>query len=268
MVRPLARQAWQSDADRIDSLERWRITAPLQADHLAELAALRAKQEAPGSRCAATEGQNSTETRYEIEGSSSMFSLIPETVERHRQICEVEGFSPTVRRYYNPTPGALEEEVAATLNDWNIHADRDGICVIAPDMSEGLTPTYAATLAREMLAVTTMATELDGLNDLDAAKEVLSQLGAPKPVEHPEIGDTIKRLRESFDLTLEDVEREELIEAKHLAEIEAGTLALQTGDHGLVIDAIVATYRIKQAEAQQIRRPVDACAAPEFDGIV
>lgn len=47
MVRPLARQAWQSDADRIDSLERWSITAPLQADHLAELAELRAKTEAP-----------------------------------------------------------------------------------------------------------------------------------------------------------------------------------------------------------------------------
>lgn len=47
MVRPLARQAWQSDADRIDSLERWSITAPLQADHRAELAELRAKQEAP-----------------------------------------------------------------------------------------------------------------------------------------------------------------------------------------------------------------------------
>lgn len=265
MVRPLARQAWQSDADRIDSLERWSITAPLQADHLAELAALRAKQEAPGSRCTATEGQNST--ALSNEGSKTIMTLATDTLNRHRTICEVEGFAPTVRRWFDPTPGVLDLEVAATFDDWTIHSNRNGISVLCADLSDEITPTQAANKAKEMLAIATMAVELEGLNSIEVAQDVLCQLGTIRPVQHPELGRALAGMRLTLGVTLEDVEREELIPAAMLEQIEAGTIGVETGEHGEIIDAVVATWRIMQAEAQQLRRPVEACAEPQHEGI-
>lgn len=269
MVRPLARQAWQSDADRIDSLERWRITAPLQADHLAELAELRAKTEAPIHGVGAPDVDEDFKTEpIANRTDDTIMTLTTDTLNRHRTICEVEGFAPTVRRWFNPTPGVLDLEVAATFDDWTIHSNRNGISVLCADLSDEVTPTQAANKAKEMLAIATMAVELEGLNSVEAAQDVLSQLGTIRPVQHPELGRALAGMRQTLGVTLEDVEREELIPAAMLEQIEAGTIGVETGEHGEIIDAVVATWRIMQAEAQQLRRPVDACAAPEFDGIV
>lgn len=222
-------------------------------------------EEALASRCTATEGQNST--ALSNEGSKTIMTLTTDTLNRHRTICEVEGFAPAVRRWFNPTPGVLDLEVAANFDDWTIHAARSGIVILSPDMSDEMTPTLAATLARQMLAVTTIARELEGLNSIEAAQDVLSQLGTIRPVQHPELGRALAGMRQTLGVTLEDVEREELIPAVMLEQIEAGTIGVQTGEHGEIIDAVVATWRVMQAEAQQLRRPVEACAEPQHEGI-
>lgn len=272
MVRPLARQAWQSDADRIDSLERWSITAPLQADHRAELAELRAKQEAPVAPTTGTtaEAAPTAPTNTEFIANETDKTMIASPTDNRQQL---EIALTTACRHGALVSGnsldadSLTEYSALAVGDLiSLNFDGHGHGDVSTDATECLDPESARVHAATLASVIDVLDVLTSYaNPAEAHRDLLDMVPPTRLVKQ-QSGDLITEIRTRFGVSHEDVQRVSGLDADVLRRVESDELPVSLPAAAAVLRAVIEAA--EEPASAQLRRPVDACAAPEFDGIV
>lgn len=268
MVRPLARQAWQSDADRIDSLERWSITAPLQADHRAELAELRAKTEAPIHGVAAPDVDEDFKTEPLAKRTDTPI-MAPPTDNRQQlepALTEACRHGALVSRNFLDADSLTEYSVLAVGDLISLNFDGNGNGDVSTDATECLDQESARVHAATLASVIDVLDALTSYaNPAEAHRDLLDMVPPTRLVKQ-QSGDLIAEIRTRFGVSHEDVQRVSGLEADVLRRVESDELPVSMPAAAAVLRAVIEAA--EEPASAQLRRPVDACAAPEFDGIV
>lgn len=268
MVRPLARQAWQSDADRIDSLERWSITAPLQADHLAELAELRAKTEAPIHGVAAPDVDEDLKTEPLAKRTDTPIMTLPTDNRQQLEIALTTAcrHGALVSRNFLDADSLNEYSALAVGDLISLNFDGNGNGDVSTDATECLDQesarVHAATLAS---AIDVLDALTSYANPAEAHRDLLDMVPPTRLVKQ-QSGDLIAEIRTRFGVSLEAVQRVSGLDADVLRRVESDELPVSMPAAAAVLRAVIEAA--EEPASAQLRRPVDACAAPEFDGIV
>lgn len=268
MVRPLARQAWQSDADRIDSLERWRITAPLQADHLAELAELRAKTEAPIHGVGAPDVDEDFKTEPLAKRTDTPIMTLPADNRPPLEIALTTAcrHGALVSRNFLDADSLTEYSALAVGDLISLNFDGHGNGDVSTDATECLDPESARVHAATLASVIDVLDALTSYaNPAEAHRDLLDMVPPTRLVKQ-QSGDLIAEIRTRFGVSHEDVQRVSGLDADVLRRVESDELPVSMPAAAAVLRAVIEAA--EEPASAQLRRPVDACAAPEFDGIV
>lgn len=227
-------------------------------------------QEAPGTpmpgtatEAAPTAPNNSTALKN--EGTTSMFASAPDN--RQQLEATVRNLGRLCRISTTEIVDSDALTVITTLHagEHSIEHTEAGIYTSIEGV-ESMSPTDAAEYIEKAALVVDVARALSAYaNPDDAARDLLDLVPAP-PVVNPGDGGIFVDLRTRFGIDREAVERASGMKAELLRRVEEGDLRVSVSATVEITRAILEAA--DEPASAQLRRPVDACAAPEFDGIV
>lgn len=226
---------------------------------------LQTHEEALDAVAAAAEGQNST--ALSNEGSSTIMTLPTDNRQQlEPALTEACRHGALVSLNFLDADSLTEYSVLAVGDLISLNFDGNGNGDVSTDATECLDPesarVHAATLAS---AIDVLDALTSYANPAEAHRDLLDMVPPTRLVKQ-QSGDLITEIRTRFGVSHEDVQRVSGLEADVLRRVESNELPVSMPAAAAVLRAVIEAA--EEPASAQLRRPVDACAAPEHEGLL